>query len=115
MKEITLDAKGKSMGRVASEAAAILRGKTTAEFAPNKTPEVKLTVINLKEMRITGKKLKLKMYSKRSEYLGSYREEAMDKVIAKKGIGFVFKEAVNGMINRTKLKKPMLKNLIVKE
>ncbi len=115
MKEITIDAKGKSMGRVASQAAAILRGKSTAEFAPNKAPQIKLTVINLKDVKVTGKKMKKKMYGKRSEYLGSYKEEAMDKIIAKKGIGYVFKIAVNGMISRTRLKKPMLKNLTVKE
>lgn len=115
MKEITLDAKGQSLGRVASQAAAILRGKSTAEFAPNKAPQLKLTVINLKDVKITGRKLKGKMYGKRSEYLGSYKEEAMEKIIAKKGISYVFKEAVDGMLHRTKIKKPMLKNLLIKE
>lgn len=115
MKEITLDAKGKSMGRVAAEAAALLRGKNSVDFAANKAPEVKVNVINLKEVKITGGKLKKKRYGTRSEYMGSYSEEAMDKVIAKKGIGHVFKIAVSGMIDQTRLKKPMLKNLIVKE
>lgn len=115
MKEYTIDAKGRSFGRVATEAAAVLRGKNTAEFEKNIAPKVKVTVINLNEAKITGRKLKDKMYSKRSEYLGSYKEEAMEKIIAKKGMGFVFKKAVYGMIDKTRLKSVMLKNLIVKE
>jgi len=112
--EITLDVKGKALGRAAAEAAVILRGKNNTDFAPNRIPDVKLLVENIDKIRITGSKLKQKKYIRHSGYPGSLKAEAMEDVIGKKGVGYVFEKAVGGMLPKNKLRKRMLKNLIIK-
>lgn len=109
-----LDANQKSLGRLASEAAAILRGKNSPSFAPNRAPEIKLTVDNIGKIRITGSKKKQKTYVRHSGYPGSLKTVNLEDLIAKKGIEHVFKETVKGMLPKNKLKKQMMKNLIIK-
>ena len=60
MKEYTIDAKGRALGRVASEAAAILRGKNDASFRENAAPDIKLAVLNVDQIKLTGQKSKQK-------------------------------------------------------
>ena len=106
-----MDAKGKSLGRAASEAAVILRGKNTADFAPNRVPEIKLIIENVDGIKITGAKLKQKEYARHSGYPGSLKFTKLEDAIAKKGIKYVFERAVEGMLPKNKLKNGMMKNL----
>jgi len=62
MKEYTIDAKGRALGRIASEAAAILRGKNDASFQENIAPDIKLNVLNVDQIKLTGQKSKQKEY-----------------------------------------------------
>jgi len=110
----TIDANGKSLGRVASEAAAVLRGKNRSDFAPNRVSPVKVIVTNIDKIKITGKKLKQKKYTRHSTYPGSLKSFRMEEVIAKKGVSHIFKEAVYGMLPKNKLRSQMIKNLIIK-
>lgn len=112
--EYAIDANGKSLGRVASEAAAVLRGKNRSDFSPNRVPSVKVIVANIDKIKITGKKLKQKNYTRHSGYPGSLKSFRMEEMITKKGIGHVFKEAVYGMLPKNKLRSQMIKNLIIK-
>ncbi|NOY35782.1 MAG: 50S ribosomal protein L13 [bacterium] len=112
--EIILDVKGKALGRAATEAAVILRGKNNTDFAPNRIPDIKLLVENIDKIKITGNKLKQKKYIRHSGYPGSLKTAAMEDVIDKKGTGYVFEKAVSGMLPKNKLRKQMLKNLIIK-
>lgn len=114
MKEYILDAKDKVLGRVASEAAAILRGKKTSEFAANIVADVKLKVVNVDKIKITGKKLSQKEYKNYSGYPGGLKITVMDKILQKKGMGYIFKKAVLGMLPKNKLQKQIMKNLIIK-
>jgi len=115
MKEYTIDAKGRSLGRVASEAAAILRGKNDANFQSNVAPVLKLTVSNVSQIKLTGQKAKQKEYKTYSGYPGSLRFTKLEELVAKKGKAEVFRRAVFGMLPKTKLQTKMVKNLIVKE
>lgn len=110
----TIDAKDKSLGRAASEAAAVLRGKNRPDFAPNRVPPVKAIVVNIDKIKITGKKLKQKNYTRHSGYPGSLKTFRMEEMIAKKGVSHIFKEAVYGMLPKNKLRSQMIKNLIIK-
>ncbi len=112
--EYIIDAKDRPLGRIASEAAAILRGKNRTDFAPNKAPNVKVVITNADKIKITGKKLKQKEYIRHTMYPGGLKMLKMEEVKKKKGIGYILERAVNGMLPKNKLRKQMLKNLVIK-
>ncbi|MBU1160030.1 50S ribosomal protein L13 [Patescibacteria group bacterium] len=109
-----IDAKGKSLGRVASEAAAVLRGKNRTDFAPNKAPAVKVIIENASQVKITGRKIKQKQYRRHSMYPGGLKSLRMEQVIEKKGTNYILKKAIDGMLPKNKLRRIMIKNLIIK-
>ena len=114
MKNYSIDIKEKSLGRAASEAAVILIGKNSADFEKNQAPNVKVEILNIEDIKITGKKLGQKDYKKYSGYPGGLKIEKMEKVIDKKGKSFIFEKAVRGMLPKNKLRKIMMKNLVIK-
>jgi large subunit ribosomal protein L13 len=109
----TIDAAGKAVGRVATEAAMILMGKNSPDFANNKVLNHKVTIENASKARISPKKMKSTEYAKYSGYPGGLRFETMEKVIADKGYEEVFKRAVYGMLPGNKLRDPRMKNLTI--
>ena len=78
-----IDAAGKPLGRVATEAAKLLRGKHKPTFTPNVDTGDHVIVINCKDLVLTGKKLDEKIYRHHSGYMGGMKErtarEMMDK------------------------------------
>jgi len=115
MKTYKVDAKGKKLGRLASEIAVLLMGKKEPEFARNKVAEVQVEVENVSAMDISEKKKKTKIYDRYSGYPGGRKEFPMEKVIKDKGYGAVLKNAVYGMLPKNKLRDRMMKNLIINE
>lgn len=109
----TLDAENKKIGRVATQAAVLLMGKNTAGFAKNSVPDVTVEIKNASKASIDGKKLTQKTYSRYSGYPGGLKQPSMEKVIAKKGYGELFREAISGMLPKNKLRNKMMKNLII--
>ncbi|MCK6463098.1 MAG: 50S ribosomal protein L13 [Candidatus Pacebacteria bacterium] len=114
MKEYTIDAKNRSLGRVASEAASILRGKNDPGIKENRAPEIVLNVVNLDQVKITGQKTKQKNYSRYSGYPGGLSYLGMEKALKEKGVEYVFRKAVLGMLPKNKLQRVMINNLVVK-
>lgn len=115
MKEHVIDAENKKLGRVASEAAAILIGKDSVEFAKNKVAPVKVVINNASKADITDKKKTEKTYTRYSGFPGGLKKPTMKKVLEKKGYTEIFRKAVNGMLPKNKLQTPRLKNLTVNE
>ncbi|PCI30093.1 50S ribosomal protein L13 [Candidatus Wolfebacteria bacterium] len=115
MKTYTIDATGKKLGRIASEAAAILIGKNTTDFAKNTAPNVEVTVANASQLDISSKKADEKMYGRYSGYPGGLKFESLGKLSARKGYKAIVSKAVKGMLPKNKLQPIMLKNLIVTE
>lgn len=115
MKTYTIDAKGKKLGRVASEASAILIGKNLTTFARNTHPDITVTVVNASHIVADDKKKDEKTYTRYSLFPGGQTVETMAKVIEKKGYSEVLRKAVKGMLPKNKLQTPMMKNLIVTE
>lgn len=115
MKSHTIDATNKRLGRVASEAASILMGKNTTDFARNKTPEIEVNIINASKIKLEEKKRNQKEYVKYSGYPGGLRYEKMDDVIEKKGFRDVLKRAIDGMLPKNKLRAKMIKRLKISE
>jgi large subunit ribosomal protein L13 len=114
-KEYEIDANGKKLGRLASEAAVILMGKNRADFARNTIPDVKLKITNAGKIFVTQKKQESETYKNYSGYPGGLRERSMKKVISDKGMKEVLRIAIRGMLPKNKLRDRMMKNLIISE
>jgi len=115
MKEHTIDATNKAIGRVATEAAVFLMGKDTPAFRRNTAPNVKVTISNSSKAKIDTKKMREKKYNSYSGYPGGLKTVNMEKMIEKKGYAEVFKKSVRGMLPANKLRKIMMNNLIIEE
>ena len=104
-----IDATGKPLGRLASEAAQLLRGKHKPEFTPHVEGGDFVIIINSEKVVLTGKKWTDKKYYRHSRYVGSLKER-MAKDIKPEDL---IKQAVNGMLPKNKLRQQMLKKLKV--
>jgi large subunit ribosomal protein L13 len=79
-----IDAKDMILGRLAAKIAVILRGKHKAIFTPHIDTGDGVIVINASKIRVTGRKLKQKVYRRFSGYPGGLREIHLDELLAKK-------------------------------
>ena len=109
-KEYTLDAAGKILGRLAVEAVVFLRGKNKATFLPRLTPVNKVIIFNTDKIKVTGKKLKQKMYRRHTGYPGGLREESLEKLLERDSRKVV-RRAVYGMLPRNRTRDKIIKNL----
>lgn len=112
--EYTVDAKGRTLGRVATEAAMALLGKKSVHFVKNKVLPVSVTIVNAKKLLVIGeKKLDQKTYQRYTGYPGGLKEFTLKDLIEKKGVADVLRRAVDGMIPRNKLRKERMKRLTI--
>jgi len=109
----TVDAKGRPLGRVASEAASALLGKKSANYVKNKVLPVEVTITNAGALSIGEKKLAQKEYVRYTGYPGGLRTTTLSMLKDKKGIEEVLRKAVDGMIPRNKLRKERMKRLTI--
>lgn len=110
LREIIIDAKGKKMGRIASEAALALRGKTSADFLPHKLEFPKVFIKNIDALDLSETKLKKTFFVRYSGYPGGKKTFSAHG-IARKNKKELLKKAISGMIKRNRLKSKMIKNL----
>lgn len=111
MTTYTIDAKGRTIGRVATEAAAALRGKNSPSFQRHKLPDSRVHIVNASQLSISDKKTKQKVYRSYSGYPGGLKDQTMGSMITKKGHAEVLKTAITRMLARNSLRPKMLKNL----
>ena len=107
-----VDAEGKNLGRMASQIAAILRGKNKPEFTPHVDTGDNVIVINAEKISVTGKKLDQKVYYRHSEYVGGLKETTLREMLAKKPEQ-VIELAVKGMLPKGPLGRQMFTKLHV--
>lgn len=110
METYVIDAKGKKLGRVATEAANVLRGKDSPAYKPNMVSGRPVKIVNASLVDLSQAKLDEK-YSKYSGYPGGLTFEKRGKVIDRLGYQVVFERAVRGMLPNNKLRKPTMKML----
>lgn len=108
------DVKDKILGRISSEIAQVLIGKSKPYFVNNLDCGDYAVVINAKEVRITGKKEVRKKYSRHSGFPGGYREETLMD-LRKRNSTDIIRFAVLGMLPQNKLQDRMLTRLFVFE
>ena len=107
-----VDAKGQTLGRLASKIAPILRGKHKPNFAPNLDVGDYVIVINADRIHVTGNKLEDKFYHRHSGYPGGLRSTSL-RVMLEKHPERVIQLAVRGMLPKNSLGRKMLKKLKV--
>ena len=107
-----IDASGAVLGRLATEAAAILRGKHKPIFAPHMDTGDHVIVINAKEVRLTGGKLETKVAYRHSGYPGGLTETKYGRLLAEKP-AFAVEKAIKGMLPHNSLGRQMAGKLKV--
>jgi len=107
-----VDAEGKTLGRVASQVARLLRGKHKPEFTPNADLGDFVIVVNAAKVRLTGKRSEHKEYFHYTGYPGGATFERYEDLLRKKP-QWVFEEAVRGMLPHNKLGRQIFKKLKV--
>jgi large subunit ribosomal protein L13 len=115
-KEIkTVDASGKTLGRLASEIAVFLMGKNSPAFKRNVYSGFPVKVLNASKIRITSKKLEDISHSRYSGIPGGLRVMKGVETVEKKGFKELVKLAVFRMLPGNKLRRDMMKNLTIEE
>lgn len=107
-----VDATDKTLGRLASEVAKVLRGKNKAIFTPSIDTGDYVIVINAEKIKVTGKKLDQKLYRHHTGWVGGLRETTLREMIANKPAS-VIETAVKGMLPKGPLGSQMYKKLFV--
>ena len=106
------DVEGKILGRIASEIATVLMGKSKPYFVSNLDCGDYVVVINAKKVKVTGKKESQKKYSRHSGYPGGLREETLME-LRKRNPTDIIRFAVLGMLPQNKLRDRMLTRLFI--
>ena len=115
-KEIkTIDASGRTLGRVASEVAMSLMGKTSVNFERNRYSGFPVRVINASKLRITAKKLDEVFHTRYSGMRGGLRVLKGTETAEKQGLKELIKLATYQMLPGNKLRREMMKNLKIED
>lgn len=109
-----VDLKGKTLGRIATDIAKLLMGKSKPNFVRHLDVGDYVVAVNAKEIAVTGKKEKEKKYYRHSGYPGGFRIETLEELRGKNPEEII-KHAVKGMLPQNRLRDRMLKRLKVFE
>ena len=105
-----VDAEGKTLGRLASEIAKVLRGKNKPTFTPHMDCGDNVIVINAEKIAVTGKKMDQKVYYHHSGWVGGMKTATLKEKLAKKPEDVMYL-AVKGMLPKGPLGRSMIKKL----
>ena len=113
-REYTIDANGKRLGIIATEAATYLLGKDQPDFAKNLVAPVTVTITNASKLDLSDKK-KQEIYQTYSGYPGGQNDETFEHLAQRRGYAEPIRRTIKGMLPRNKLQAVMMKNLIITE
>lgn len=111
-KWFVLDAQGKTLGRLASEAASVLAGKRNPLYTPYIDMGDHVIVINAEKIHVTGMRAEQKIYRRYTGFPGGLREESFIKLLARRPEK-ILEEAIKGMLPKSKLGRQMATKLKV--
>ncbi len=111
----TIDASGRTLGRVATEVAVSLMGKTKASFERNHYSGSPVKVVNASKLRITPKKLEHIYHTRYSGIPGGLRTIKGTETAEKMGLKELIRLSVHQMLPGNKLRRTMLKNLKIED
>jgi large subunit ribosomal protein L13 len=107
-----VDAEGKTLGRLASELASVLRGKRKPTYTPHVDVGDFVVVVNAEKIAVTGNKREDKLYWRHSGYVGSIRSQSLGDLLERRPEE-VIRRAVKGMLPRNPLGRSQLRKLKV--
>lgn len=107
-----IDAKGEIVGRLASRISRILMGKHRTDYTPHVETGDGVIVINAAEVRVTGNKVKDKIYKNYSGFPSGQRERTYERVMQEEPT-YILKHAVKGMLPKNRLGKRMITHFLV--
>ncbi|OGV46032.1 MAG: 50S ribosomal protein L13 [Legionellales bacterium RIFCSPHIGHO2_12_FULL_42_9] len=107
-----VDASDKVLGRLASRVALRLRGKHKAEYTPHVDTGDYIIVTNAEKIKVTGNKVKQKLYYRHSEYPGGIKSESFEKLLARNPARII-ELAIKGMLPKNPLGREMFRKLKV--
>lgn len=107
-----VDADGATLGRLATQIATLLRGKHRTTFTPSMDTGDPVVVVNAAKIKVTGNKLKDKMYVRHSGYPGGFRAENLERLLERRPEE-VIRRAVRGMVPQNRLGEQMMRKLHV--
>ncbi len=111
---VVVDAKGQTLGRLASKVAFVLRGKHKTDFTPHVDGGDNVVVINASMVKLSGSKVENKEYVSHTGYPGGQKFSTPAELFAKQPIKVV-ENAIKGMLPKNKLGRQMFRNLHVYE
>lgn len=109
---VLVDAENEVLGRLASRVAYILRGKNKTNYTPHADTGDNVVVINAEKVKLTGKKMTEKVYTRYTGYPGGQRFTTPKEFLAKNPT-MIVKKAINGMLPKTKLGDVLRRNIFV--
>jgi large subunit ribosomal protein L13 len=109
---VVIDAEGKILGRLASTAASMLRGKHKTNFTPHVDCGDNVIVINAEKVKLSGNKMSEKEYVRHTGFPGGQRIVTADALLKKNPIGLI-ENAVKGMLPKNRLGSALYRNLHV--
>lgn len=107
-----VDADGKILGRLATRIAQIVRGKEKPYFTPHLDAGDFVVVVNAEKVRVTGNKLRDRIYYRHSGYVGHLKEAPLGRLLTRKP-EWVILRAVRGMLPKNRLGRKLLKKVKV--
>ena len=107
-----VDATGKTLGRLSTEIAHRLRGKHKPEYTPHVDTGDYIVVVNAEKIRVTGNKVKDKMYHHHTGYIGNLKSKSLETMLEEHPER-VLQKAVKGMLPKGPLGRQMFKKLRV--
>lgn len=107
-----IDANGQTLGRLAAQVAPLLMGKHKPTYSPHLDMGDYVVVVNAEKVRVTGKKLKEKIYYRHSGYPGGLKETTLGELLAKRP-GRAIEQAVRGMLPHNRLGRRLFRHLKV--
>ena len=111
---VLIDAKDQILGRVASKAASILRGKTKPTFTPHVDTGDNVIIINAAKIKLTGDKLRQKVYYRHTGYVGGLRSLTAGQMLQKKPTDLL-RKAIKGMLPKNRLSRVLETNVRIYE
>lgn len=108
----TIDATGRILGRLATEAATLLMGKKNPKFVPYLDTGDIVIVTNASKVKVSGKKATQKTYTRHSGFPGGLKVETFDKLMQRRP-EYIIEHAIKGMLPHNKLGRQMIKKLKV--
>lgn len=112
--EHVIDAKNKTLGRLATEIAHILQGKHQVNYEPRLGGSDKVIIKNIKELKVSGRKADQKIYYRHTGYMGGMKEKTYKQAVGRRP-DFALRSAVKGMLPKNFLKDKRMTRLIIEK